>query len=60
MSQKKTAYDASGVTEVGCHVQHCVYQEQGHCHADRISVQNKTAECKGETFCDTFAPRAEN
>ena len=46
------------VTSVGCNVQHCKFQEQGHCAADHIDVQNRTAETKGETFCDTFTPKS--
>ena len=45
------------VTRVGCSVQHCKFQEQGHCAAACIDVQNRTAQTKGETFCDTFTPK---
>lgn len=50
----KTNRTISGVTEVGCTVQHCKYQDKGRCCAAHINVQNRSAETKGETFCDTF------
>ena len=43
---------------VACSAENCVYQETGHCCAEHIRVQNKNAEVKSETFCDTFTPRA--
>ncbi|MBQ2618069.1 MAG: DUF1540 domain-containing protein [Oscillospiraceae bacterium] len=54
----KAHYTDRVVTSVGCSVQHCKFQEEGHCAADHIDVQNRTAETKGETFCDTFTPKS--
>ena len=51
---------SSGVKGVGCDVHNCMYND-AHCKsctAQHISVQNKTAAKKGETFCDTFTPKA--
>lgn len=48
------------VRGVGCDVYHCKYNdtECKCCTAEHINVQNKTAMKKGETFCDTFIPKA--
>ena len=58
MSEKTRETDNT-VTCVGCDVKHCKFNDlQGsYCTANRISVQNKTALSKGETFCNTFTPR---
>jgi len=47
------------VQGVGCDVYNCKYNEQtcGTCMASHITVQNKSALNKAETFCDTFTPR---
>ena len=44
---------------VGCSVLSCRYNDTQckACKAEHINVQNKSAMKKGETFCDTFAPR---
>ena len=44
---------------VGCDVHNCKYNSASDCRctAEHISVQNKTALNKGETFCDTFTPK---
>ena len=45
---------------VGCDVYNCMYNDSEcrRCTAEHINVQNKTAMNKGETFCDTFAPKS--
>ena len=50
---------SSSVTCVGCDVQSCKFNDTKgkYCTAEHISVQNKSAMNKGETFCDTFAPK---
>ncbi len=55
------AYPHGAVQGVGCNVAHCKYNDAAckSCTADHISVQNKSAIKKGETFCDTFAPKSE-
>ena len=47
------------VKGVGCEVTNCKYNDTQckSCTAEHISVQNKTAAQKGETFCDTFSPK---
>ena len=56
---KTTPTRDSSVTCVGCDVKNCKFNDVvgSYCTAERISVQNKTAVNKGETFCDTFAPK---
>ena len=46
-------------TNVGCDVCNCKFNDKSgkYCTAAHINVQNKTAVNKGETFCDTFAPK---
>ena len=48
------------VSGVGCDVLGCKYNDIAckSCRAEHISVQNRTAVNKGETFCDTFTPKA--
>ncbi|MCC8078008.1 MAG: DUF1540 domain-containing protein [Oscillospiraceae bacterium] len=50
---------SSDITGVGCDVCNCKYNDRqgGYCTALHINVQNRSASTKGETFCDTFAPR---
>ena len=50
----------SPVTNVGCDVRNCKYNENGgkYCTAANIQVENRSAVNKGETFCNTFAPKA--
>lgn len=44
---------------VACDVTGCAYHgKDNHCHAQHISVENKSALRKAETFCGTFEPRA--
>ncbi len=45
---------------VGCNVYNCKYNDTSckACRAEHINVQNTNALSKGETFCDTFAPKA--
>lgn len=49
----------SSVTNVGCDVKNCKFNDVhgNYCTATTINVQNKSAVNKGETFCDTFAPK---
>ena len=43
---------------VGCDVSNCKYNTTDcHCTAGKITVHNKNAESKGETYCSTFCPR---
>ena len=58
MANSKPEHDSS-VTCVGCDVKNCKFNDVSgsYCTATHISVQNKTAVNKGETFCDTFAPK---
>lgn len=40
---------------IGCNAKNCVYNPDGtSCSAAHIEVAGKTAECTGETCCDTF------
>lgn len=47
------------VSGVGCDVKGCKYNdtECKCCTAQHIQVENKAANSKGETFCNTFVPR---
>ena len=58
MANKKSEIDSS-VTCVGCEVRNCKFNDisGGYCTANQISVLNKSAVTKGETFCGTFTPR---
>lgn len=49
----------SAVTCVGCDVHNCKFNDTSgqYCTATHIKVQNQNAINKGETFCDTFAPK---
>ena len=50
-----------GVQNVGCTVTDCIYHsQQDRCCARGITVENKSAQSKAETFCSTFENRAEN
>ena len=51
--------DSRCLKGVGCSVTNCRYNdtECKACKAEHISVQNRSALNKGETFCDTFAPK---
>ena len=47
------------VQNVGCTVRDCKYHTaQNFCNASRITVENETAQRKGETFCSTFESKA--
>ena len=55
-------YSKSGckcVKGVGCDVYNCRYNDNDCkcCTAEHISVENKTAVKKAETFCSTFTPK---
>jgi len=52
--------DCGCVKGVGCEVYNCKYNntQWKSCCAEHINVQNKSAMKKGETFCDTFAPKS--
>ena len=47
------------VTCVGCEVKNCKFNDLhgSYCTANQISVQNRNALNKGETYCNTFTPR---
>ena len=53
------AKDHGCVQGVGCNVSSCRYNDSQckSCTAAHISVQNRNAIKKGETFCDTFTPK---
>jgi len=42
------------IADVDCSVKNCVYNAQGKCSADNISINCKTAVTEGETSCHTF------
>ena len=60
MSIGKNDWSCNCAKNVGCDVRNCKYNDttDGCCTAEHINVQNKTAMKKGETFCDTFTPKA--
>ena len=60
MSIGKNDWSCNCAKNVGCDVRNCKYNDtaDGCCTAEHIKVQNKTAMKKGETFCDTFTPKA--
>lgn len=40
---------------VNCSAKNCAYNPDGYsCSAEHIDVSGKSAECTGETCCDTF------
>ena len=46
------------ISGVGCDVASCKYNTRDcRCSAKHIEVENEKANCKGETYCSTFAPR---
>jgi len=54
-------FDNCGKTQgVGCDVSACRYHGEGNCCcAGNIHVENRNATEKSETFCATFAAKAE-
>ncbi|MBQ9412786.1 MAG: DUF1540 domain-containing protein [Oscillospiraceae bacterium] len=44
---------------IGCEVRNCKFHDRvgDCCTAAHITVENKSAVSKGETFCGTFIPR---
>ncbi len=46
-------------SHIGCNAKNCAYNPDGcSCVADHIDVSGRSAECTGETCCDTFKKRS--
>ena len=56
---KKKGDTESSITNVGCDVKNCKFNDLsgGYCTAVQIDVQNRTANNKAETYCNTFLPK---
>ena len=47
--------EASPKSEIDCKATECMYNEQCHCHAGKISVEGGNASRCQETECATFS-----
>lgn len=54
-SYSNTMKEASPKSEIDCKATECMYNEQCHCHAGKISVEGGNARRCQETECATFS-----
>ena len=54
-SYSNTMKEASPKSEIDCKATECMYNEQCHCHAGKISVEGGNASRCQETECATFS-----